>query len=232
MKYKAGQILLCVKNFYMDDGEEAYTKGKTYLIESSSDEDYNIPDNNHSKHTMRDEHLNYFTINREEKLKRILMSEETFYKDLNFTTPVRELKSRGYTFQELYASNYKSYRKEFGSHKEFTIWLWVKGKTIEINDWYNYTSNVIDFYKNNFDSWKVENNKLPKPINYMVMHANHNTGEVKLKDFKEYYKMICGSEKKQSNYYEKYKGWREIVIAVDSEEWQEVLKEVEFLTNI
>jgi hypothetical protein len=152
------------------------------------------------------------------------LDKKLYYKHLHFSVNVKLLIPRGYTFQKLYASNYKTYRKKFRS---FTIWLWVKGKTIEINDWYTYTNNVIECYKNNYEQWKLENSKLSSPRSVMVLHANHSTGEVKLKDYSQYYEAFLGDPKKVDEYYKKYEDWSEIILSPNS--FNEVLEEIDFL---
>jgi hypothetical protein len=157
-----------------------------------------------------------------------------YFQDLNFTTRVKDLKSIGYKYQELYARNYKTYRKEIAG---FTFWLWVKGKTIEINDWYSYTANIIKFYKENIEQWKIDNSKLPRPRSHFKLYANHNTGEIKEFDYNEYYNAIKlldenrkdGEKDGYDEYLDKYKNWREIVLHIES--FEEVLKEIEFLTK-
>lgn len=152
---------------------------------------------------------------------------KTFFQNLNFSINVKELKPRGYIFQKLYAADYKSYRKEI---EGYTLWLWVKSKTIEINDWYSYTKNIIEFYKENFEQWAIENSKLPKPRFAMVLHANHSTGEIKLKDFNEYYKVLLSKNESDFDlYHEKYDHWREIVLIPKL--FDVIIKEIDFLTN-
>lgn len=131
---------------------------------------------------------------------------------MQFTTPIPDLKDRGYIYQKLYAAEYKTYRKEFGEHKEYTIWLYVQGKTIEINDWYSSTEAIINVYKANSKEHKKE---------YCILELNKTTQEVRLRDKKKYYKGIMKGD------YSYMEGWREIIIYIPY--FKEVLKEIEFL---
>lgn len=55
---------------------------------------------------------------------------------LKFTGKFRDLKPAGYTFQKLYARNYRSYRKEVSPAE--TIWIWQhNGGYVEFNDLYD-----------------------------------------------------------------------------------------------
>ncbi len=156
-----------------------------------------------------------------------MCNNQNYFKNLNFNIDVKKLIPIGYIHQKLYARNYKTYRKKIECH---TIWLWIKGKTIEVDDWYSYTNNVIEFYKNNFDKWKKENKKLARPRHAMILHANHSTGEIKLKDFDEYYKsMFSENNKIIDDYYKKYKNWREIILIPKL--FDKVISEIDYLTT-
>jgi len=96
---------------------------------------------------------------------------------LLYTIKERHFKGLGFVFQKLYASNYKSYRKKIGP---YTIWCWVAGKTIEINDWGMYTDNVLSFYKDN---------KHTTPPNWNIQ-LNTENGEVRFTDILEYYEQL------------------------------------------
>lgn len=61
-RYYKGQKLLCIKNFYMNDGELAYRKGTTYVITKVNDEMVVLPDEE-GEHFMPFEDLDeYFDI--------------------------------------------------------------------------------------------------------------------------------------------------------------------------
>lgn len=60
---------------------------------------------------------------------------------LHYTIPESDFKKLGYTFTMLYAANYKAYYKEISAL--YTIWCFVKGKTIEVSDWGASTEDVI-----------------------------------------------------------------------------------------
>ena len=146
---------------------------------------------------------------------------------MKFTAPIKELKPRGYTFQKLYAADYVTYRKEFGKHGSYKIWLWKKGRQLEINDWYGSTGDVIECYKNNIEQWKIDNSKLSVPMSGMSLNLNNKTGEVTLRDMEEYLKMFMSKDEKIVK--EWYDTYREVIIHIDL--FEEVLKEVEYLTK-
>lgn len=146
---------------------------------------------------------------------------------MEFTTPIKELIPRGYTFQKLYAADYKTYRKEIGEYNEYVIWLWQKDRQLEINDWYNRTGNVIKCYKDNLEQWKIDNAKLPRPRSCMSLNLNNQTGEVTLRNMKEYYEMVMSKDDKLQNKW--YKTYREVVLHIEL--FDEVIKEVNFLTK-
>src|ERR1700749_4520825 len=62
---------------------------------------------------------------------------------MQFNIPIDKLQKRGYICQKLYAANYITYYRKIGS---YGIRLWVRGRTIEINDWYDYTDIIVPFY--------------------------------------------------------------------------------------
>lgn len=92
---------------------------------------------------------------------------------MNYSISESKFKTLGYTFQKLYAMEYKTYRKEV--NKCYTIWCWVKGKKIEINDFFGYTENVIDYFLNNQDKKKYS--KIFEYY-YMSLFLNCKTGEI------------------------------------------------------
>lgn len=102
---------------------------------------------------------------------------------LTYSIPEKEFKKRGYTFQKLYAANYKTYRKTLEGYK---IWIWVKDKMIEINDWHEHTSKVIDFYLKYRDYTPEELTK----SDYLKLQLNHKTGHIQLFDYEEYFKVF------------------------------------------
>ena len=59
---------------------------------------------------------------------------------MKFTGKFTDLIPKGFIFQKLYARNFKSYRKQLEDHR---IWIWVRGREIEVDDWYNCTGGVI-----------------------------------------------------------------------------------------
>jgi hypothetical protein len=63
---------------------------------------------------------------------------------MKYTIKEREFKGLGYTFQKLYARDYKCYWKSFDG---ISIWCWVKGKEIQVSDWYEHTEMIINFLR-------------------------------------------------------------------------------------
>ncbi len=88
-----------------------------------------------------------------------------------YTIAEKELKGMGYIFQKLYAADYKTYRLEIEKWS-YTIWLFVMGKSIEVNDWYSNTYNVLEFYKANRDDKNFSDKE------YIRIYLNRKTGDV------------------------------------------------------
>lgn len=147
-------------------------------------------------------------------------------KELHYTIKEGELKSMGYTFQKLYAANYITYRKKIG---DYAIWLWSKGKTVEIDDWHQHTINILNFYKENLQSYTESESKMPKPSEYMVLKIKEDDSTVILKDKREYYDIIGKSDAEQNAYFKKYENYREVVIYMPN--FQAILDEIEILTK-
>ncbi len=145
---------------------------------------------------------------------------------MQFTTPVKELKPRGYTFQKLYASDYITYRKEFGEYTSYTIWLWKKGRELEINSWYGYTENIVNFYRDNLEAYKEKNKTMTKPLDYMVLELHRDTGEVRLRNTDRYIDVKFGNDEDAK---QEYSRWREVFLDFDL--FDQVIKEVKYLTK-
>ena len=63
-----------------------------------------------------------------------------------FKGDFKQLIPMGYTFQKLYAANYKCYHK---GNPDFKIWIWVKNKDIEVDWWYGYEQLLIEAIRDN-----------------------------------------------------------------------------------
>lgn len=66
-------------------------------------------------------------------------------KYIKFIGKFKDLKPMGYTFQRLYANDYNTWRKSvdpegYGD----TIWVWQKGKAVELNDLYGYSYLIME----------------------------------------------------------------------------------------
>lgn len=92
-------------------------------------------------------------------------------KQLQYTIKEKELKPMGYIYQKLYADDRKSYRLEIEKWS-YTIWLWVIGKSIQVNDWYDNTHAIIVFYNGN------RNNEIFLDKDYVDIALNRNTSEI------------------------------------------------------
>lgn len=145
---------------------------------------------------------------------------------LKWNYPSRLLKTRGYTFQKLYARNHKTYRKKIG---DFTIWLWETEKSLEVDDWHGNTGNIIEFFKNNKQHFKKSQ---MFDFSSLKIQYNLETAEVQLFDYEEYYKIFQKENKSTDNCWdeweEKYKDWRTLVI---SDKFERVIEEIEILSN-
>lgn len=155
-------------------------------------------------------------------------------KELIFNINVSKLKGMGYTFQKLYAADYKTYRKKIG---DYTIWLWVKGRLIEVDDWHQHTNSIIEFYKNNLEKHISDNKDLPKPSDFMRLRIHEETSEVIFKDMQEYYQHLMDFGKKTSekdkiktieDYETKYENYRNVVIYIPK--FQTIINEIDLLT--
>ncbi len=149
---------------------------------------------------------------------------------LKFTIDIKKLKGLGYTFQKLYARNYKTYRKDIGKGGR-TIWLWVLERRIEIDDWFSDTGAILEFYKKNRNHPEFDRlNKAGEKWNYYKIRLCNSTGEIIEYDNKEYYQELSSKDDKSiEKYFEKYKDYREIVFYKPTMEF--LLKEIEVLTN-
>lgn len=140
---------------------------------------------------------------------------------LTLKVDVNLLKERGYTFQKLFASNHKSYRKKVG---DYTIWIWVKDSQVEIEDWYENTSKIVKFFKENYDRCWKESQELPRPSSYMVLQLNRKTNEVREKDMKKYFEQLVAQKWDADE-----DDWSEVPLSFKG--FSEVVKEYDFLTQ-
>lgn len=141
------------------------------------------------------------------------------------------LKPNGYTFQKLYAANYRTYRKQIDA---YTIWLWSKGKSIEINDWHGFTGIILDFYKANrnhpefdkFDMWGEKRD-------YIKVQCSRDERQiVQLFDNDEYRKVFRHEDINHAwdEWNAKYGNWSNEII-LRRNVLDKVLKEIEWLQS-
>jgi hypothetical protein len=67
-------------------------------------------------------------------------------KYVKFTGNFCDLIPLGFTFQKLYASNYRCYHTNF-LKEENTLWIWQKGREVCINDWHEFTVPILEYLK-------------------------------------------------------------------------------------
>ena len=96
-----------------------------------------------------------------------------------FTGRYGDLVPSGYIFQKLFARNYKNYRREFGTCKEW-LHIWQKGNDIEIMDFYSKSGWLIQKIVKNRD-------KIPSLIehNSFSIRMNTKNGKIYLLDHAE-----------------------------------------------
>lgn len=131
-----------------------------------------------------------------------------------FTGKYKDLMPAGYTFHKMYARNYRTYQKSFGCND--SIWVFVKGNDIEINDFYAKTGWLVSLFIKNRE---VIPNILFHGSLWAVM--NTETGECFRQDipdkaceaFKEKREMYnSGDPEKVRAYFEK---WKEVHIKME-----------------
>jgi len=98
-------------------------------------------------------------------------------KDLKIKVDKGYFEKNGYIFQKLYASDYPVYHKKIES---WTLWCWLDNGEIEINDWYDNTLLITDFYIENRD--KMKQSKMFKDYQYIDFLLFLKTKEIVLKD--------------------------------------------------
>lgn len=147
---------------------------------------------------------------------------------LRYTIKEKSLKDLGYTFQKLYARNYKTYRKEFKNNR--TIWLWVKDKRLEVDDWFDHTGNILQFYKDHINSPEFNRiNPTGKASEYAKIRLNTKTGEIIHFNYEEYYEVLMSNLDIFDDYDKKYEDFREIVFYKPF--MPTLLAEIDFLTK-
>jgi hypothetical protein len=94
---------------------------------------------------------------------------------MKFTGTFKNLKNHGYTFQKLYAANYKCYRKKINEY-DSTLWIFVgNGGSIEFEDWYGNTERLIELIKTiNWDY--IETNSLDYKYTHLRWYRDSKKG--------------------------------------------------------
>ncbi len=142
---------------------------------------------------------------------------------LRYSIPQRELKHLGYKMLH----NKRGYTLDI-KEWAYTIWVWLEKKTIWVNDWYDRTYDVIEFYKANRDNEFFRNEK------YIRIMFDYTSGEIlintKHEEIMEVMDKIFGQGKalKELNKkYEKYKGYSEYYL--EKVEMDKLIIEIEKL---
>lgn len=140
---------------------------------------------------------------------------------MKITIPLSELKSRGYIFQKLYARNHKTYRKKFKSG--WTIWIWVANKGVEINDYYEHTEPIINYWKNNVDRFRDKYKGTTSVTGGercgMFLELNRTTGEIRERNYLKYLEESCDDSYP----------FTELILTTDS--FEEIVNEIDYLTK-
>jgi len=98
-------------------------------------------------------------------------------KELKINVDNSYFENNDYIFQKLYAAQYPVYHKKL---TEYTLWCWVDNGDIEINDWYNNSLLITEFYIKNRD--KMKQSKMFKDYKYLDCMLFLKTNEIVLKD--------------------------------------------------
>ena len=108
-----------------------------------------------------------------------------------FTGKYGDLIPDGYIFQKLYASNYRTYRKEFSITKDWLV-IWQYGNNIELMSLFSMSGWVIKCIIKNRD-------KIPE------MMANHDV-------CKDSFSIVLNTKNGKIRYYDKAERWHTIKI--------------------
>ena len=94
---------------------------------------------------------------------------------MQYTIKEKEFKGLGYTFQNI---NHKVYWKDI---EQYRIWCWVRGKRIEIDDFYGASELFINYFEENKNNPEVVVEfALPggKPDRWIPLRYNDQTKEI------------------------------------------------------
>jgi len=164
---------------------------------------------------------------------------------MKFTGKLGDLKSKGYTHQKLYANEYISYRKAVAKTHEsdysgMTVWVWSKGKTIEVADWHDDTEAIVKCFKDNLKKWanterfsyslKPDNMFRGSDLMHLIIH--NESGKVRVRLISDWLKDPIHNRKLNDKalddafdeYYKSIEGYRDVRICVS--QMLEVLKEI------
>lgn len=117
---------------------------------------------------------------------------------INYVGDFKLLKQMGYKYQKLYAANYICYHKD-------GIWIWRKGKELEIEDLYSDSHLVLQYFiDNGFDIDKIMKNhilivdmanNMLEPYDVYKHEFGFGFNKVKLEDYWETHRKFYISEK-------------------------------------
>ena len=116
---------------------------------------------------------------------------------MKFTGQFNQLKHKGFKFLKMYGRNHICYLKRIkpttvldgNEYGGVAIWVWKKGRDIEIDDYYDATSNIVEFFKKNLSywEWKKVDRDSPKSLyklatlNLMFLILDRSTKELRFK---------------------------------------------------
>lgn len=125
---------------------------------------------------------------------------------MKWNISVAEARKLGYQFVN--SMNGKCYYKEVSPKCKRTIWLYERGKRIEIDTWQQSTDKILEFYKANMDKTDGNNQYGIK------VQVNELTEDVQLYDYDMFYRAIKTSDWDEWN--EKYSEYSEYYLSHES----------------
>lgn len=146
---------------------------------------------------------------------------------LKYSIPESKLKGMGYT-----KTLRSTYRKKVG---HYTIWLWVKEHRLEVNDWFDSTIDVINFFKENQNDPIFEQESFGGCKRSMKILLNRNTKHIIKFDLirQEYIDALNSfqtpDETIWEEYNKKYEDYSEIFLG--KETMEELIKEIDILVQ-
>ena len=124
--------------------------------------------------------------------------------------------SLSYEFLKLYAMNYICYHKKVADC--YSVWVWKKGRYVEVKDWYDQTFLVVLFYLKNRDNVEGE---------YLHAMWNRDKRELLVKDYSKLWKKNRLGKTVYTDYYKDYEE-----IGFHRESMDELVEELKLISNL